>query len=119
MLPQPFFFSNSSGSGVQPRFLVASIVKIKEFCGQGDSPHLPMPAYALVHVAVGLLVAHTVLAESRDDATGVALMFVSMDKAVVEVSELSAQAGQRLPDTCKRRVVGLFHGGQRRVEVVV
>ena len=36
------------GGGAQPRFLVASMVKMKEFSGQGGPwPPLPMPAYAL------------------------------------------------------------------------
>ena len=84
-----------------------------------------------LHVAVGLLAALTVLAESRDDATGVVVIAanaivqtvgktVSGDvTAEAVVCEPSADVVQRLLDTCKRRVVGLFHGGQRRVEAVV
>ena len=40
---QPFF--NFQG-GAQPRFLVASMVKIKEFHGEGGIAPLPVPAYA-------------------------------------------------------------------------
>ena len=43
----PSHFSISRG-GAQPRFLVASMVKMNEFSGQGGPwPPLPMPAYAL------------------------------------------------------------------------
>ena len=49
----PSHFSISRG-GAQPRFLVASMVKIKEFSGQGGPcpPPLPMPAHALERMMV-------------------------------------------------------------------
>ena len=43
----PSHFSNSRGGGAQPRVLIGSMVKMKEFSGQGNhDPPLPMPAYA-------------------------------------------------------------------------
>ena len=44
----PAIFQFPGGGGAQPQFLVASMVKMKEFSGQGGPcPPLPMPAYAL------------------------------------------------------------------------
>ena len=39
--------------------------------------------------------------------------------ATADDGAAAADVAQRLLDTCKRRVVGLFHGGQRCVEAVV
>ena len=45
----PALFQFPGGS--QPRFLAASMVKIKEFSGQGGMAPLPMPAYDLGHTS--------------------------------------------------------------------
>ena len=95
------------------------------------------PAAAIsLHVAVAFLAALTVLAESRDDATGVAVTASTKVQTVGETvggddtaggghwlsnsgAVLSAMAtvltvggdvGQRLLDTCKRLVVGRVGG---------
>ena len=53
------------------------------------------PAAAIpVPVAVGLLAARTVLAESRDDATGVFMTGVAVVQAVLEANKPAAEAGQ-------------------------
>ena len=64
--------------GAQPRFLVASMVKMKEFSGQGGGhgPPLPMPAYALVynpndiHVSLINFMNLVILAKSTKESTG-------------------------------------------------